>query len=242
MIVRRVGKGPRVVWIHGLGESSVSFEPVIARMPDYTHVLVDLPGYGRSPWPAQVPTLAQLADQLATWLEAEPPAPLVGHSMGGVLATLVAERAQVRAVIDVDGNLSPGDCTFSAEASSYSEDAFCAHGFAELRIGVYEDGVASAELRTYFAALSLASPIAFYRHARELVELSGGGTLAPRLAALRAPTLFVAGVPEGICAASRALLDQHGIRWVGIEPAGHWVYVDQPQRFANELTQFISET
>ena len=44
MVVRRAGAGPRIVWIHGLGESSVSFEPVVAAMPGFTHVLVDLPG------------------------------------------------------------------------------------------------------------------------------------------------------------------------------------------------------
>ena len=47
MVVRRTGMGPRVVWIHGLGESSVSFEPVIEKMTGCSHVLVDLPGYGR---------------------------------------------------------------------------------------------------------------------------------------------------------------------------------------------------
>ena len=30
MVVRRTGTGPRVVWIHGLGESSMSFEPAVA--------------------------------------------------------------------------------------------------------------------------------------------------------------------------------------------------------------------
>lgn len=244
MMVRRVGKGPRIVWIHGLGESSVSFEPVIARMPEHTHVLVDLPGYGRSPWPEQPLGLMALAEHLATWLAAEPPAPLVGHSMGGVLATLVAERTKVRAVVDVDGNLSRGDCTFSAQAAAYTEDAFCAHGFAELRARVYADGDSAErpDLRGYYAAMCFASPHAFHRHARELVELSEAGTLASRLAGLRVPALFVAGMPDGICAHSRTLLDQHGIRWIGIEPAGHWVYLDQPARFVTELTRFITET
>src|SRR5690348_8143173 len=93
MVVRRTGggAGPRVIWIHGLGESSVSFEPVIARMPGFSHVLVDLPGYGRSPWPEAATGLVTLADHLAGWLGSEP-AFLVGHSMGGVLAQVVAER------------------------------------------------------------------------------------------------------------------------------------------------------
>lgn len=245
MVVRRFAtgprSGPRVVWIHGLGESSVSFEPVIAKLPGYSHVLVDLPGYGRSPWPDAAPALADVADTLARWLDEEPPATIVGHSMGGVLCTFVAERTAVRAVVDIDGNLTRGDCTFSASASEYSLDDFVAHGFAELRAQVYADGQARPELRTYHAAMCFASPRVFHRHARELVELSTAGTLAPRLAALHVPKLFVAGVPDGVCAASRALLDELGVRWVGLAPAGHWVYLDQPGRFAAEVDRFLSE-
>jgi pimeloyl-ACP methyl ester carboxylesterase len=245
MVVRRAGEGarpgPRVVWIHGLGESSVSFEPVIAKLPGYEHVLVDLPGYGRSQWPERAPSLAELADQLARWLADEQPATIVGHSMGGVLCTLVAERCAVRAVVNIEGNLTRGDCTFSALASAYELSDFCAHGFSEIRARVYAEGLTKLPLRTYHAAMCLASPHVFHRHALELVQLSSGGTLGPRLAALRVPRLYVAGVPDGICAESRALLDRLGVRWVGLEPAGHWVYLDQLDRFAAEAARFFAE-
>ena len=56
--------------------------------------------------------------------------------------------------------------------------------------------------------MMFAMPAMFHRHAHELVEMSRAGTLAPRLAALKVPALFVAGVPDGICAESRALLDR----------------------------------
>jgi 3-oxoadipate enol-lactonase len=244
MSVRRFADGPRtgprMVWIHGLGESSVSFEPVVDRLPGYRHVLVDLPGYGRSPWPEQATTLSDVADRLARWLDEESPATIIGHSMGGVLCTLVAERTAVRAVVDVDGNLTRGDCSYSAIAAEYTLDDFVARGFAEMRAHVYADGQARPELRSYHAALCFASPHVFHRHALELVQLSSEGTLGPRLAALHVPTLFVAGVPDGICAESRALLDQLGLRWLGIEPAGHWVYLDQPERFADEVDRFVS--
>ncbi len=68
MSVRRTGAGPELVWIHGLGESSTSFDPVVARLPRFTHTLVDLPGYGRSAWTAEPQGLDELADQLAAWL------------------------------------------------------------------------------------------------------------------------------------------------------------------------------
>ena len=32
---------------------------------------------------------------------------------------------------------------------------------------------------------------------------------------------------------------RHGVKWVGIEPAGHWVYLDQLERFVDEVTGFI---
>lgn len=244
MVVRRIGEGPRsgprVVWIHGLGESSVSFEPVVGKLPGYTHVLVDLPGYGRSAWPDAPLRLDEVADRLARWLDDDAPATIIGHSMGGVLCTLVAERTAVRAVVNIDGNLTRGDCTFSAAASAYGEGDFIARGLSELRAQVYADGASKPPLRGYHAAMCFASPAVFHRHARELVELSSAGTLGPRLAALHVPKLFVAGVPDGICAESRAVLDRLGVRWVGIEPAGHWVYLDQLDRFTAELERFLS--
>lgn len=236
MSVRRTGEGPRIVWIHGLGESSTSFEPVIMRLPNLEHVLVDLPGYGRSPWIAAL-GLEKLADHLAGWLPAD--SFVIGHSMGGVLATLIAERAATRGIINVDGNISRGDCTFSAAAQEFSANEFRAHGFATLRAQVYADGMTRPELRGYHAAMCFASPEMFHRHACDLVEMSSTNTLAGRLAAVKTKKLFVAGVPDGVCVETRRQLDAHGIPWVGLEPAGHWVYLDQLERFASEVGRFV---
>jgi N-formylmaleamate deformylase len=243
MMVRRFGQGPEVVWIHGLGEWSTSFDHTAAHpaFAGLSHVLPDLPGYGRSPWPDQPEDLEQVADRLAAWIGDRRPA-LIGHSMGGVLATLVAERIAVRAVVDVDGNLSSGDCTFSAKASAYTVDDFVSHGLAAIRAGVYEGGVTDMALRSYHAAMCVASPRVYHRHAANLVAMSAPETLVTRLAALRVPVLYVAGVPGGICAHSRALLDRHGVRWTGPEPAGHWVHWDQPEAFASAVAGFLNET
>jgi pimeloyl-ACP methyl ester carboxylesterase len=230
MVVRRTGSGPRVVWIHGLGESSVSFEPVVAAMPGFSHVLVDLPGYGRSPWPEAAIGLEALAEHLAGWLE--PGSFVIGHSMGGVLATLIGERA--RAIVNIDGNISLGDCTFSSKAAAIDDPVT---SLATVRAQVYVDGATRPALRGYFAAMTFAMPAMFHRHAQDLVRLSKAEVLAARIAKL--PALFVAGVPDGICEASRALLARAGARWVGIEPAGHWVYLDQTARFVDEVTAFL---
>jgi pimeloyl-ACP methyl ester carboxylesterase len=240
MVVRRVGDGPELVWIHGLGEQSASFDPIVRRLAGFSHVLVDLPGYGRSAWPASLPdgdSLEHLAGQLAAWLSE--PAILVGHSLGGVLATLVAERRPMRAVVNVDGNLTRGDCSYSAEAAAYAPDGFAIHGFDHLLDAIYTRGVAEPALRGYHAAMRLASPAVFHRHSIDLVAVSAAETLAGRLAALAIPTLFVAGAPGGICERSRAALDRERIRTAVIEPSGHWPWIDRPEAFATALTEFV---
>ena len=244
MTVRRHGAGAELVWIHGLGESSVSFDP-IARHPalaGHAHTLPDLPGYGRSSWRAAPTALEPLAAHLAVWLAERPKAIVVGHSMGGVLATLLAERGAVRAIVNIDGNISRGDCNFSGVAAAYSLADFRAHGFAAMRDQVYRDGLTSPALRGYHAAMCNASPDVFHGHAADLVAMSVREDLAPRLAALRVPSLYIAGVPDGICAYSREQLAKAGARWIGVEPAGHWVYVDQPDAFAQAVAAFAGSS
>jgi pimeloyl-ACP methyl ester carboxylesterase len=242
------GEGPPVVWIHGLGESSLCFaeisrHPALAR---FRHRLFDLPGYGRSPWPAAAYRLDEGATALAAWLAAEPqPAVLIGHSMGGVLATLVAERApaRVRAVVNVDGNLSLGDCAFSGKAAAFALDTFIAQGFDSLRDAVYESGaragLGSAALRGYYASMRLADPRVFHRHALDLVELSKPEQLAARMARLTTPALYIAGSPDGACPRSKELLEQTAARWLAIEPAGHWPFIDRPDDFAAAVASFL---
>ncbi|HMG54167.1 MAG TPA: alpha/beta hydrolase [Kofleriaceae bacterium] len=244
-MVRRSGSGPELIWIHGLGEQSRSLDAIAAHpaFAGFSHALIDLPGYGRSPWPEpSVPPddLETLAGRLAGWIGDRRPV-VIGHSMGGVLAMLIAERIAVRAVVDVDGNLSRGDCTHSAQAAAYSLADFLAHGYAAMRAEVYDGGRSEPSLRGYHAAMTMASPRAFHHHAHQLVAMSEPETLVNRLAALRVPALFVAGVPGGICARSRELLDHHRVRWVGIEPSGHWVHVDQPDRLAAAIAGFLGE-
>ncbi|MFT3693297.1 MAG: alpha/beta hydrolase [Kofleriaceae bacterium] len=228
MVVRRCGVGRELVWIHGLGESSTSFEPVVAALPQFQHTLIDLPNYGRSPH-GDVLSLDELADKVAPLTRGKL---VIGHSMGGVLAVLLAERGAAASIVNIDGNISRGDCTFSGRAIGWTEAEFVAHGFAEMKDAVYREGIAKLPLRGYHAAMCFASAAQFYRHAQNLVELSLSESLARRMSGLSVPHLFVAGVPDGICEKSRALLTGVGANWIGIEPAGHWVYLDQTESFA----------
>jgi pimeloyl-ACP methyl ester carboxylesterase len=166
---------------------------------------------------------------------------VIGHSMGGVLATLIAERVPVRGVVNVEGNLSRGDCGYSGRAAAQPLADFVSHGFDALRADVQQRGVLEPALRSYHTALCAAGARTFHRHATDLVALSETETLAARLAALTVPVLYIAGVPAGICERSHALLREHQVPWVGLEPAGHWPFIDQSDAFAAAVAAFARE-
>lgn len=243
LFTQSFGTGPLITWIHGLGESSLCFAEIARhrRLSGFRHQLVDLPGYGRSPWPAAPYSLEQAAQELTAWLaSAGEPSVLIGHSMGGVLGQLVAERTSLTALINVDGNLSSGDCTFSSRAAALSMDDFVRHGFDALRDWVYRGGVDKLPLRGYYASMRLADPRVFHRHSQDLLAYAQPADFAARAAALSIPALYLAGVPDGACAQSRQLLDDAGARWRGLSPAGHWPFLDVPDAFAAAVAEFLA--
>ena len=89
------GSGPPLVLVHGLGGAASNWAelaPILARR--HRVILPDLPGHGRSaPLPA-AHGLASFADRvvLVAELEGALPAPVLGHSLGGAVATRLTIR------------------------------------------------------------------------------------------------------------------------------------------------------
>jgi pimeloyl-ACP methyl ester carboxylesterase len=89
------GEGPPLVLVHGLGGSAanwVELAPLLAR--DYRLIVPDLPGHGESEPLAGVPGMQPYADRVVAVMEHEgaAPAPIVGHSLGGLVVLRLALR------------------------------------------------------------------------------------------------------------------------------------------------------
>jgi len=241
----RTAGAPRVLWVHGLGDSGAGLANIAAHpaLAGTAALIPDLPGCGGSERPRRPLGLTEIADRLAAWLRARGSAPCVilGHSMGGVIAVDLAERHRdvVAALIDVEGNLSPGDCTYSARVVAFDARDFATGGFEEIRSYIAERGINDRAHRGYAQQFARADPAAVHRHATELVAASAREDLAARLARLPMPVTYVAGVPGGTSARSRELLDVAGVRRVDVVHAGHWPFVDQPDRFAAAIAAIL---
>jgi pimeloyl-ACP methyl ester carboxylesterase len=107
LAVHRSGSGPRTaVLIHGMMSDHRAWHRVAAELQDdgYRVVAVDLAGHGVSPRSRRYSPRTWAAD-VAETLEAEldgPPDLLMGHSLGGLVASLVAEGLAPRAAIYID--------------------------------------------------------------------------------------------------------------------------------------------
>ena len=86
---------PTVFALHGLGLTARAFDEVAAHLePDFRVVAIDLPGFGSAAGRGAA-SVTEMADAVVARIAAETAGPwlLLGHSMGGKVASVVAARA-----------------------------------------------------------------------------------------------------------------------------------------------------
>lgn len=101
------GEGPPLVLVHGLGGAASNWTELAPLLVERHRLLVpDLPGHGRSTALPAVSGLEPFADRVALVAEREGmlPAPVVGHSLGGMIVL----RLALRRPADVQGLVLAG--------------------------------------------------------------------------------------------------------------------------------------
>jgi pimeloyl-ACP methyl ester carboxylesterase len=248
-------RGAPVVFAHGLFGQGRNWTRIGKALGDRHRVLlVDLPHHGRSPWEDGFDYL-RIADQVAGLLEADDPAALVGHSLGGKVAMVLALRhpALVERLCVVD--VSPVAYHHLSQFEGYVAAMRSLDLGSLSRRGDADTALAEAVPDPTVRGFLLQNLRRDGDHWRWQVNLDVLGANLPAIGGwpeqelagtppYSGPVLWIAG--ERSHYVTPAYAEAMG-RWfprnrlVTVKGAGHWVHSEQPAVFLDVLRRFLDE-
>jgi len=245
---QRIGNGPAVVLVHGVGMDHSFWKPQVASLsPSYSVIAYDLLGHGASPLPGDPATLAEFSEHLIALLDALAirTAHLVGHSMGAlvVLETALSFPDRVASVTALNAVY----CRSAAHRAAIiqrAHDLVLDDAMIEATIARWfgspiapEQQHAAAEAR---ALLQRVDPTG-YRRTYRLFAIADTAHVG-RLPTLKPPALFLTGEldPNSTPEMSRAMarIVPNG-RAVIIPQARHMMSMTAPEEVNRLILEFL---
>ncbi|MFE7394525.1 alpha/beta fold hydrolase [Streptomyces sp. NPDC057582] len=235
--LHRGGTGTPLVFLHGFGSTKEDYADIVQqkRLADRPVLAYDAPGCGASTCAdlgaISVPYLVSVAEQVLGARQIDR-FHVVGHSMGGLTALLLADRdpRRVASFTNIEGNVAPEDCFLSRQIVTHAHDnpdEFLTR-FAE-RVG---------DSRFYGGALYASSLPHKVRAGavraifESMVDLSDHGKLLDRFLRLPAPKMFMYGEQNNTLSYLPALTEG-GAELAEIEHCAHFpMYSNPPQMWA----------
>lgn len=245
--VQVTGSGPDVILIPGLTASRDVWRGSVAAVPGYRYHLIQVAGFAGHParGNASGEVVAPLAGEIARYISARGlrKPTIVGHSMGGTVAMMVAARhpSLVGKVMAVDILPQPAGLV-GGSATGMRGLAETLRGLGSTQTG--RELIASA-IRMFgndAAENSRSDPDVVARATQELAVTD----LTPELPRIRAPLTVVYAIPDPTRrvttqrAYASAYSGKRGAKLVPIEDSGHMIMYDQPARFAAALRAFLA--
>lgn len=242
--VRTGGPKPPLVLLHGLMGNSACWTPVARALEaDFDVVMPDARGHGRSSAPLQGYRYDDHASDvvgLIRELELATPV-LLGHSMGGMTAAVVASQIGRRS-----GGVILADPTFlSPERQREVRDSDVAEQHRRLLSRDKDDLLAELRLRHSHRSPEI---VAILAEARLQTRLSAFDVLTPPnpdyrqlVRTIGVPILIVLGdTPVVSIETARELQSLNArVRIEQIQNAGHGLPYDQPERLAAVVRSFL---
>ena len=247
---RDEGAGAPVLLIHGITENHRAWDELAERLAGEARIVrVDLPGHGAS---SALPeysagALTAAVARFVSLLQLERPR-VIGHSLGGVVATLLGAFTPVRSVISVDQPLRLGSfielvrgiaprLAGSGFLDALSEELDSMAG-PELPARLRE------ELRGYRVVERRPVVLGMWLPLVDQTEERILATLTPLLDKLEAPYLALHGLDPGPGYEEwlRAALPKSSVAvelWPG---SGHWLHRLAPDRFAARVREFHAKS
>lgn len=242
--IYRDGPLAPIVFLHGFGSTKEDYADIVRYIAFDGHPFLayDAPGCGETDCadlneisiPFLVQTALAVLERAGFWRFH-----LVGHSMGGLTALMLAHACpgRVLSFVDIEGNIAPEDCFLSRQIVDYPEQS--AERFFEAFIDrahaapAYGSALYAASLRHKVRADAV--PAIF----RSMVDLSDHGELMEKFLSLRCPTMFMYGAENASLSYLKSI-ESRGVVLSEIPRCGHFPMYSNPILMWREIHRLHS--
>ncbi|PYI16099.1 alpha/beta hydrolase [Aspergillus violaceofuscus CBS 115571] len=237
---------PPILFLHGFGSCKEDLADIAIRpaFQQYGYIAFDAPGCGHTTSTnlsaTDIPFLVATAEAVLAHYQIEQ-FHLMGHSMGGLTALLLAHHHPTRVLsfVDIKGNLAPEDCflsrqifLFPADDPEAFLDAFIArtatansHGSA-LYASAIRARVRAGAVRAIFESM---------------VQLSDSGSLLETFLGLPCPKMFMFG-EENAGLSYLPRLEKEGVELALIPDSGHFPMYSNPVEMFRRMAAFLGRS
>lgn len=232
-----------ILFLHGFGSSKedladLSLQPALKQ---HGYIAYDAPGCGHTESDnlaaTDIPFLIATAEAVLDHFKITK-FHLMGHSMGGLTALLLANRHpdRVLSFVDIKGNLAPEDCFLSRQIFQFPADdpeAFMNAFIGRTRTsGAFGSAMYASTLR-HRVRTAAVRPIF-----ESMVQLTDHGDLLDKFLALPCPRMFMFG-EEMRGLSYLPLLKREGVELADIVGCGHFPMYSNPVEMYRRIADFL---
>ncbi len=248
---RHDGPGSTILYLHGLGSScdDIAGAAQHDELSAYRMIAVDLPGHRSSKWhtrsqPDSVRACVELLEEVVVEHIGGELA-IVGHSLGGAIGVLLADRLgeRCRGFIDIEGNLVASDCGVLSRPTTARLDWERDELFRMIDENLSTNPFPGTRCFLDRYRVNVTDHREWIAYTRSLVDHSADGSLLERFIALECQRSYIYGSddpPEVV-----AQLAAGGIRTTPIPGSGHWPMYARPNdlydAIANDLRLAVGD-
>ncbi|OIN46084.1 alpha/beta hydrolase [Pseudomonas azotoformans] len=241
--IHRAGERASIVFLHGFGSTKEDYADIVLQPAFDGHAVVayDAPGCGESQCAdlekINIPFLLDTASQVLEHYGIDR-FHLVGHSMGGLTALLLAHRfpGRVLSFTDIEGNIAPEDCFLSRQIVDYPandpEAFFSAFIERTRQAPAYASALYAASLRHKVRAGAVRGIF------QSMVELSDNADLMGKFLGLPCPTMFMYGEQNALLS-YLPHIQANGVRLAPIAECGHFPMYSNPAAMWRQIAEFL---
>jgi pimeloyl-ACP methyl ester carboxylesterase len=240
--IHRTGELDPIVFLHGFGSTKEDYADIVrySAFAGRPFLAYDAPGCGETRCSdlsqVSIPLLVETALAMLERTKFER-FHLVGHSMGGLTALMLAHKCpdRVLSFVDIEGNIAPEDCFLSRQIIDYpqSDPQKFLDDFIER----------TRQAPAYASALYAASLCHKVRAGavrgifESMVDLSDNGDLMSKFISLPCPKMFMYG-EQNATLSYLSYIRAHGVRLAEIPYCAHFPMYSNPVLMWREIAGF----